>query len=441
MPKFHDRTRRKICLAAFFALCIVPTIGLLAWGVSRQGSWHVAACAKRLSRQLALAVTIDRVEHPRPGVVRYVGVRVADPETDEMICFCRRILAYHKDVNDRPRPALVLIAEETEMRPGGADRVWRLLQRVMARRMSSDDVDVRLIVGTLVLRADASDEAAFLDDVRASLQTGDDGGLAEFKFKIGEPAADKAGIVADDSRDPFQIIISRDRKATPPEFRFDVDTHGTPLPCDLLGLFIPECKAMGPDSRFQGSFVAKRDTHGWSGRIDGRLTGVDLARFFQQRFPDILTGRAMVTIKQADFSAGRLQNAAGSIAAGPGTISRAFFDNASSQLQLRPLPLPADAPDQLPYEILSLDFNVGHDGLKIHGTVADRPASDPTVPIILADTHGPLLSEPVSQPQPASAILHALVPESRAQALPSERTQWLSRWLPLSKPAGNLGTQ
>ena len=440
MSQFHDRTRRRICLAAFFALCIVPTIGLLAWGLSRQGSWHVDACAQRLSRQLALAVTIDRVEHPRPGVVRYVGVRVADPETDETICVCRRIEARRQDVNDRPRPALRLIAEGAEMRPRRADRFWQLLHRAMARRMSRDDIDVRLVAGKLALRTDSGDEVAFLDEVWASMQTGDDGGLAEFGFQIGETGSGEP-----DSRQPVQIHIRRDRKTTPPGLCFDVNARSTPIPCGLLGLLIPECEALGPDSRFQGYFVARREAQGWSGQIaDGRLTDVDLASFFQRRFPDVLTGQATVTIQQANFSGGRLQDAVGSIAAGPGTISRAFFDNARVQLNLGYREFnspPADAPDQLPYEILSLGFSVGHDGLRIDGTVADHPASDPTVPIILADTDGPLLSEPVTQPQPVSALLHALIPESRSQVLPSEQTQWLSRWLPLSNPVGNLRTQ
>ena len=431
MPKFHDRTRRKICLAAFVAICIVPTVGMLAWGVSRQSSWHVDACARRLSRQLALDVTIDRVEHPRPGVVRYLGVRISDPETDETICVCRRIKAFRQDVSDATRSALVLNIDEPELRPRRAGQFWQLLQRVMARRMSGDDVDVRLVAKRLVLRTDTDEDLAVLGKVSASLQTGDGGGRAEFKFQIGEPVADNT-----DPRRPVKITVSRDRKAAPPEFSFYVNAQAEPLPCSLMGLFIPECKTLGPDSRFKGYLSAQHGPQGWSGQVvDARLTGVDLAQCFQPQFPDVLAGQATLTLQQANFSHGRLQNAAGSITAGPGTISRVFFDNASEPLQLRPLPLPENAPDQLPYEILSLDFNVDHTGLQIHGTVADHPAADPTVPIILANTEGPLLSEPVTQPLPPSSLLHALVPD------PHKRTAWLSRWLPLSEPAVNLETQ
>ena len=106
MPQLHDRTRRKICIAAFFAVCVLPTCCLFAWGISRHNPWHASAYAQQLESYLGLNVTIDHVEHPLPGVIRYHGVRLCDPETGQVVAVFNRIEARLQKVQDRPLPAL-----------------------------------------------------------------------------------------------------------------------------------------------------------------------------------------------------------------------------------------------------------------------------------------------------------------------------------------------
>ena len=237
----------------------------------------------------------------------------------------------------------------------------------------------------------------------------------------------------------MQIRVRRDRTAEPPSLCFDVNSHDTPIPCALLGLLLPECNSLGPFAKFQGYFFAQRESREWGGRIvGGQISCIDPEEFLRRYSPHTLTGRTMLSVKQADFSGGRLQNAVGSIKAGPGTIGRAFFDNARMQLRLPARSLSENGSDAIAYESLAFDFTIDNAGLKIQGAVDGAVAS---VPVVMADAAGPLLGEPEIQPQTVAVLLQTLIPESQLQPLPDERAQRLSRRLPLPDAGERLGQQ
>ena len=91
MLRLHDRTRRRICIGAFCALCIAPTLGVLAWAVAWRLPGHVRAEAERIGRRLGVEVALDDVEHLRPGAVRLVGLTLVDPESGKTIASCDRL--------------------------------------------------------------------------------------------------------------------------------------------------------------------------------------------------------------------------------------------------------------------------------------------------------------------------------------------------------------
>ena len=424
IPKFHDRTRRKICILAFFAVCIAPTCCMLAWGISRNVPGHVSGYVERLEGSLGLAVAIDDVEHPRPGVVRYRQVRLRDPETGEVVSTFHRVEVRRQDVKESPRPALVLVVDSARISPERFDSLPRLLYRVMARRMTRDNIDLRLVIGEIEMQEgedSAGEGAATIRAMRGSLQTGRDGAQSEFKFRL-ESSADRA-----EATDAVCIRIRRDRRTTPPSLCFEIDSRTAPIPCNMLSLFRPECKSLGPGSRFQGYLFAEQTVDGWQGCIqNATLTDIDLARLFGKCLPNTMTGRAQVTIHQANFSGGRLQQAAGSIAAGPGTIGHDFYDSLWSKLRLRYRTQPPEDNRDIPYEKLALDFTIDQDGLQIKGTVPDQAD-----PIILTNSTESLLGEWESKPQPLSALLGILAPKTSPHMPVTRQTQWMASLLPV----------
>src|SRR4051812_10560515 len=82
MFTLHETTRRGLCRLGFILLAVVPTSAILV-----AANW-LGSDARRveheteLSQRLGLSVKLGRVVLPRPNVVRYKGISLADPETN-----------------------------------------------------------------------------------------------------------------------------------------------------------------------------------------------------------------------------------------------------------------------------------------------------------------------------------------------------------------------
>ena len=80
LTQLHERTRRRIGLSGFVLLCLLPTIGMFTWGVSRHLPAEEAAMEERLSELFGLKVTVRSVDHPEPGVVRLRDLVLRHPD-------------------------------------------------------------------------------------------------------------------------------------------------------------------------------------------------------------------------------------------------------------------------------------------------------------------------------------------------------------------------
>jgi hypothetical protein len=69
---FVARSAARVRLAriAFLLLGLAPAAGLVAWAAHRRSDAHRAGIERRWQEAVGLPLTIGRVEHPRPGVVR-----------------------------------------------------------------------------------------------------------------------------------------------------------------------------------------------------------------------------------------------------------------------------------------------------------------------------------------------------------------------------------
>lgn len=417
-------------MAAFFALCVLPTVAVLLWAVSRHWPGRVAAEARRLSRELGLEVSLEGVQHLRPDTVLYEGVEISDPETGKPLLRCRVLEAQWTELADtegRRKPSLLLIASQGEIQAAGLPRLWRLVRQPLEREGGPAQLDVRLRASDLTLHA--AGRAETLSDVQGSIELLSGGAQAQVDFRLAGTSASK----------PARIRIVRNRQLAPPANGFELDTGGGALPCGLLAMGVPELEPLGPDARFRGHVWFNEAAGGpagaWEGEVTGQLTQVDLSRLVSDRFPHKLSGTAEVAIQKARFHRGRLEEAQCSLIAGPGVVSRSLVEAAAAKLSLSKGDLAA-TDLLLPYQHLSFAAEIDAGGLKIQGSC---PGGEPGT--ILTDGRNPLLGESSAQPQPVVALLQTLVPASEVQVPATRQTDWLMRHLPLPRVVPPPGSE
>ncbi len=432
MFRLHDVARRRICIAGFFLLCVAPTAVVAAWCAWRHRPGYLADESRRLGRELGLAVSLDAVKYLRPGAARYEGLELADPETGQTVFRCRVLEAGWKKAADpqgRQRSTLVLSASEPEIETAAASQLGRLLRRVLQRGRDRPETHVQFSAGDLTLRSEHY--AQTLVELHGGIDAFPTGTEAWIGFRL-------AGV---DMLQPVRIRVGRNRQTAPPVTGFELDTGGNAIPCSVLALGLPGFNQLGPRSQFRGIIWASEARQGpacdgCSADATGQLIDVDLGRLVTDCSAHQLSGLGLVTIQSARIRRGRLQQATGTLQAGPGVISRSLITAAVERLHLIEGAQPATPGDLVPYEQLALAAILDADGLSIQGRC--RAAGLGTV---LVDRHSRLLSEPVFQPQPVAALLQTLVPANEVQVPATRQTDWLMRHLPLPPVESPKGRQ
>ena len=155
MFRLHDSTRRQICVALFTGLCVLPTLGVGGWAIARRLPWNRQAEEARLSAELGLAVSLESMSHTLPGVVRYTGLKLADPETGRELLRCSEVEATWTSMSDsqgRTRPAIVLAAKHVESAASTWQRLKETLRRSLECQIGRPEVEIRVTADAWTLR-------------------------------------------------------------------------------------------------------------------------------------------------------------------------------------------------------------------------------------------------------------------------------------------------
>ena len=426
MFQLHDKTRFRICLAGFAVLCVLPTLLVGGWCLSRHLPGYARAEAEQLGRQLGMTVRLDGLKHVRPGVMLYEGLELGDPETGQTVLRCRLLEIAQESADGeqgQTRTVLRITAAQPEVEAASLHRVWQCLQRTMEGSYGKLDADVRLAAAEVTLRA--GDGSQTMTNVEGAIETLPGGTRAEVHFRL-------AGV---DTPEPIGIRIVRNRQVSPPASGFELYTGGGELPCNVLAMGLEELKPLGPRCCFRGYIWANETADGWEGEVTGQLVNLDLGRLVTDHFPHKLTGNGQLTIQSARFRHGRLEEGSAIVAAGPGTIDRSLLAAAIDRLSLVAGKEPPPGGDCIAYEELSLCATFDAHGLRLCGRCnAAKPGT------ILSDGRDCLLGEP-SQPQPVAALVQTLVPQSAVQVPASRQTDWLLRHLPVPEVMPPPGTE
>jgi hypothetical protein len=418
MFAMHESTRRFFCRVGFLLFCVLPTLLVGTWIVSRHTDWFglgKSSWESALSEQIGLSVRLGKVANPRPGVMLFQDVELADPETAQVVARARLVETANTD------RGLVLLASQPEIEADQIQRLWEVVHDRMLRGRSSTDRPLQLLASELTLRGpqrspDSPADAQSFSDVRCLVETADSGPQATIQFRL----------AGRETANPAQLRVVRNRQLAPATTRWELHTGSAPLPCAIFAAYVEPLAQLGDDCEFHGIVWAERTADGWEGDLTGRFTSVDFERLITEQFPHKLSGVAEVTFSRAKFRRGRLVEAAGGITnSSGGTVSPSLLTAIAESLQLKP----AERTEQLnsgpiAYRQFACGFEITADGLSVIGH-CDAQGT------VLSDNAGPLLSSVSQSPQPVVALVRALVPQSDIQVPATLETDTLLRALPV----------
>jgi hypothetical protein len=410
----HEMTRRYLCRLLFVILCVVPALAVLGFALYRTSPlyslWEQQRWQRAIEIRIGLNATIQRVSHPRSGVILLAGVSLFDPDTQERVLFARLV-----EVTDTSRGLAIALAQP-EVERGQFVRLWEAFHDRILR--SGSAVRPTQLVAHQVTLHDGAPSLTF-NYVRCGLEPTADEVHASLEFDVaglGMPA-------------PAQIQIVRNRRLHPPTTGWELRTGSTPLPCSLWAAYCPALERLGTDGRFSGTILGERSSRGWNGELAGEFTQVDLARVIEP-FPHKLSGTAAVRLRRAVMRNGRVQEAAGSLEATGGVISHSLVASFSQAFRLDAAPRARQPETPLhEYERLVVEFQLDDQGLCLKGQCEGETAG-----VLLTDRQGPLLVETGSPPVPAMALAQAVSPETGVLVPATSATHLLLLALPLPRP-------
>ena len=424
MFPLHDRVRRRICVAGFILLCVLPTVAVLGWGAAWSLPGHVRAEARRIGRRLGMEVSLGHVEHLRPGAVRLGGVVLRDLEQPDAVLHCDEVEAELKTVADKTgisRRVLFLRSPGVEVDATRMADLGELARRLLRLRVGNDDVDVRWTAERIDFRH--AGRVGPLTDARGGAHTVEGSTEAWMTF----------GVANQKLKRPARIRLVRNRQVGPAADWFLLDTGGAALSCELLGRAIPAMRSLGHDARFRGFLRAESTGDGWSGKIDSssedkspsELLDVDLNNLVTDRFPHTLSGKGHVVVRWASFHKGRLEEVRGSVTSGQGKVSPTLLNAASEHLGLWQPRGPMADGDPISFDAMAFRFELRRGSLAVRSYHADSTV------VMFAGQECYLCA--TGRNCPAVGLVKAMVPKGTPEVPVTQQVGWLLRHLPLPK--------
>jgi hypothetical protein len=409
MFSLHDNTRIMLCRAAFVALCVVPTCGVLTWCVAVRGSGYRAAHERAIHDALGWRVQIEDVGLPKPGLTLYQDLEISDVENSQLLIqapFLEVQAGDNETVLALPFPATVNgLRLDAILR--SAERLLRACEANGRYTLSAQNVTLHLNGGDRTL-------------VNCTGMLERDGKRTRLSMSFG--LADKQASAASHAKIEMTIADANDA-ASPCSVSFK--TGGTPLPCILIGSYWPAALRLGTAATFDGRITATRSAGRWNTELAGKLHHVDLSRLMES-FPHKLTGSAEIQIDHAEIVDGRIEQAAGKLVAGPGIVSRSLLHAAQQHLGFEPSRQTLLGRDNhLVFRELNLAFDIDQRGLALRGEFSRAPGA------VLVDEKQVLVRQGAAERVPVVNLLRTLVPQSAVHVPATRETSPLAALLPV----------
>ena len=420
MFSLHETTRRHLCRWGFVALCLLPTCAVLGGAYWLHSDDYRRRHEAALAERFGLPVTLARVTHPTPTTTRYERVELLDPETRGLLARAEVALAEERG------QLLTLQLTQAEISSVFVERL---------RQWTDDRLRGGAPGATRTVRIEPCDLLMHYPD-KSQLR------LVELAGQIDLAAAQSVAkltcrLERSEAAEPLTMRMWRDRSVKPARSGFELATGGA-VPCSMFAPLLPAIPRLGKHAQIDGSLWAVAAPGGWEGALEGpaTITQVDLDALVTDQFPHKLSGTAQVVLQAARFSRDRLQQATGSLSAGPGFISYTLLDAAAAEGLALGVAKAKKPGHSLSFEELAIDFSIDSRGLSLEGQCHGVPAGT------LLSMRYPDREQPVqvaaspAERQSVAALVRALSTRSDALLPASAEAQSLARLLPL-EPAGD----
>ena len=407
-------TRFLLCRLGCVVLCLVPTTLVAAWTCWRStGRFAVAQrheWQRELTARLGLVVEIESVSYPSLGLARLENLKLFDPES-------RELLAAAAEVEIAATSGGWQIELwQPQVQAAGLPRLWQTLDERILRGPAGSPSDCTLAARELtIVHGPAAQSLVTLSARYAMQPTGPE---IACEFRLPDAAMDAP---------PMRVALSRNRQQTPPQVRWQLDTAGQSLPCELAADVLPEISRLGKSCRFAGALTLVNTLVGWSGEVAGRLAPLDLDALVSEQFPHHLSGQATLDLERAALDGSRLTDLRGTLRAQHGALSPSLLAAAHEHLQLAAdSRFAADSAAPIPYQQLAIRFHLNDRSLTLAGD------ADPTQPgVLISAAVGPILSALPQHSVAAVNLLRTLLPGSEFQVPAARQTSALVNLLPI----------
>lgn len=309
----RSTARIRFTRTVFVLVAILPCAGLVSWAVHRRSPGHREAVRLEWQRAVGVPLSFASVEHPRPGVIRAIGCRLATEDG----------LVEAPEIEVETVPAEVRLRISRLVCDAAAARLLGALVAdwlVHAARHPQDCV-VEVADFAWAMPSPAAPAALRVECVTRS-------GARAVRV-VRQPAAggriDEVRIVRTTAEDDSAESLEVD------------GTCSEPVPLAIVAAALGlDVAAIGPAAAV-GTLRAFRDGDRWRGGVEGRVDGIDLAAC-TARLQGRASGDASALIRRLEWADGRIRDAEIECMVGPGRVEQRLLDLLVGGIGCRPGP-------------------------------------------------------------------------------------------------------
>jgi hypothetical protein len=407
--------RIRAARTAFLLLAAVPTAAVIGWAAYLHSASHRTAIERQWQDATGLPLTIGRIEHPRPGVIRAHDCIL--PATADRPAFVI------------PLVELESSADEDRLRLGclSCDPAAASTLASLARAWIMDDVRFRRTCIVDVVDFHWADEPI----VRPRDQPPTDVPL-RVECVVKDHSRAVRVVWRGDSNDEVRVVRQTAAEADAKEDRLEIDARcSTPIPLAVLvaasGVEPSVATARAVTAHAAGEIHAVWQAGNWRGTAQGRITGIDLAAM-AAAVGSRGGGEATIDVARLVWEEGRLTDGLVECGAGSGWIDGQLFDRIVLATGARPAPAAGSFEPQATcsFDAVACIATASGQGIQF------LPA--PRLPAALAIREGAVLLAPPPAPVPNDRLAWMLSSPGTAFGPAAGPGAWLMSVLPSPAP-------